>query len=246
MNSKLLTLLLILIMGKTGLSQVFIESSPVGTSPDGALIVYGSTNLNNTKLPYEKIKGSPFWNNEFRMATLVDPQEKLLGKVPTRINLYTNEVYFKTPTGEERVAAPGRVRKVIFDGLDSAKKEFVVFDNSLPIAFETYAQVQQPPFVLVLNTGDYQLLKQMKISLLAEDSLMGTLKRYKFSIQVKYYIHNKYSQATRLKRLNRENVVENLNLTPIQEAWIKDEKINFKEELSVIKFLNYYNSTSEK
>lgn len=226
----------------TGFSQVFLESSPVGTSTEGALIVYGSSTLNNNRVPYDKINGSPFWKPDYRLASLVDASDKLMATLPVKINLYSNEVYFKNAKGEERVASNGRIKKVIFHSPDSSKKEYIVFDNSLPIIIESNPKAESPSFVMVLNDGGLQLLKHIRINLIVEDSLLGTQKRYKFSTQSKYYLHNKFGQASKLKKLNRENVLENINVSDELEAWMKENKIDFKDEQSTIKFLNYYNS----
>jgi hypothetical protein len=227
--------------------QVFLQSDPIGTSRDGVLVVYGSNNLNsNQRIPYNKINGSPFWKDEYQQATLIDRNNQVLGKVRVKLNLYTNEVYFLSPSGEERVAAAGKVRKIIFHDDDSAKKIKAVFENNLPIITEANPRADNPSFVQVLNSGgDWQLLKLTRVLFNSGDSLFGTQKRYYFANLVLYFLNDKYGQITRLRKLNKDNIGELINIDSAAEAWCRQNSINFKKEEDIARFIDYYN-TREK
>jgi hypothetical protein len=228
-------------IGRTASAQAFLESQPVGTSRDGVLIVYGNAGMNNSRIPYDRISGSPFWNNEYKTATLVDPENKLYGKMPVRLNLYTNEIYFKTPKGEERVASEGRVRKIFFHPNDTSAAITTVFENELASIKTTNPNAQGTAYVQVLNQGDFQLLKHIKKIFVTADSLFGTMKRYYFSEQVHYYMNNKYGQAYRLKKLNKEAVTQELNLDKEEEEWIRQQGLSMRKEDEILLFLTYLN-----
>lgn len=223
-------------------AQAFLESQPVGTSRDGVLVVYGSNNIGNKRIPYDRISGSPFWKNEYQMATVIDNNNQIMGKAPVKLNLYTNEVYFLTPKGEERVVTAGKARKIIFQKEDNEKEVLAVFENNLPVIIENNPNAESPSFVQVMNNGDLQLLKHNKVLFVTADSLFGTMKRYYFSNQVLYFLNNKFGQTNRLRKLNRDNVMEMLNSDSNSEAWIKQNSINFKKEEDVIRFLDYLNT----
>jgi hypothetical protein len=242
---KFLFLLTILLLpGSLAFCQVFLQSDPVGTSRDGVLVVYGSNNLNsNQRIPYNRINGSPFWKDEYQQATLIDRNNQVLGKAKVKLNLYTNEVYFLSPSGEERVAAAGKVRKVIFHDDDSVKKIKAVFENNLPIITETNPRAENPSFVQVFNTaGDWQLLKLTRVLFNSGDSLFGTQKRYYFANQVLYFLNDKYGQITKLRKLNKDNIGELINIDAAAEAWCRQNSINFKKEEDIARFIDYYNS----
>ena len=244
MQKKISITCILFLLAYYAIGQVSLESSPAGGTTDGALVVYGSDNINNNKrIPYEKISGSPFWKSEYQLATIIDVKNQVLGKAPSKLNLYTNELYFISPKGEERVAAPGKVRKLVFyKGADTTSEIVAVFENNLPLIVENNPNAENPSYVQVLNNGDVQLLKHVKKMFVTADSLFGTMKRYYFSDQVSYYLNSKYGQNIRLRKLSRENVLETLRIVAADEAWIKKNGINFKKEEDVIRFLNYYNN----
>jgi len=222
-------------------AQISMESQPVGTSRDGVLVVYGSNNIGNNRIPYERISGTPLWKTHYIMATLIDRNNMVLGKAPVKLNLYTNEVYFTTPKGEERVAAPGKVRKIIFYKDDTSDEILAIFENNLSIIVEANPKAENSSYVQVMNTGDVQLLKHIKATFVTADSLFGTMKRYYFSEHVAYYVNNKFGQIQKLKKLNKDVIMENVNLDREAEAWIKQQNINFKKEEDLLRFLDYWN-----
>lgn len=241
-SQSVIILLLLLSTYISATSQITLESQPVGTSRDGVLVVYGSNNIGNNRIPYDRISGSPFWKPVYIMATVIDRNNLVMGKAPVKLNLYTNEVYFTTPNGEERVAASGKVRKIIFYKNDTTSEILAVFENNLDVIVENNPKAENSTFVQVLNNGDVQLLKHMRTNFVTADSLFGTMKRYYFSQQVFYYLNNKFGQTQRLKKLSKEAVLENLNIDATTQAWIKQQDVNFKKEEDVLRFLGYWNA----
>lgn len=220
-----------------------MESQPIGTSRDGVLVIYGSSAYNtNKRIPYERITGTPFWSDEFRLASLLNKDNQLLTKAPVKLNLYTNEVYFKNLQGEVRVPSPGLVTKIVFHREDSTKSVLAVFENSLPALVETNPNASNSSYVQVMNSGDVQLLKYIKMKLVTADSLFGTMKRYYFSDQIQYFLNTKYGQTFKLKKLSSEILAERLNLDDEERAWISNNQLSLKKEDEVIRFLTYLNA----
>ena len=217
-----------------------LDSSPVSTTHEAR--IFGNNSLGSTQLiSYDRINGSPFWKPDFQMATIIDYNNQVVGKSFSKLNLYSNELYFITPKGELRVAAPGKVHKLIFyKGKDTTSGVVAVFENNP--SFITEKKENEDAYVQVLNNGDVQLLKRNQILLMSGDSLMGTYKRYYFLEQVSYYLNIKSGKNTNFRKLNRNNIVETLSMDDSLKTWIKQNDINFKKEEDVIRFLNYYNS----
>ena len=231
---------ILFLLVNSSIAQGTLDSSPVSTTNEAR--IFGSSNFGSTqRIPYERISGSPFWIPDFKMATIIDHNNQVVGKSFSKLNLYSNELYFITPKGELRVAAPGKVRKVVFyKGKDTTSEVAAVFETNPP--FTTEKNPNEDSYVQVLNNGDVQLLKHIQIMLMSGDSLMGTYKRYYFLEQVSYYLNNKSGKYTHFRKLNRNNILETLSMDDAMKAWVKQNDINFKKEEDLIRFLNYYNS----
>ena len=237
-----ITWILFLLVNSSFSQGGVLDSSPVGTTRDAGAVVFGNSTLGtNQRIPYERISGSPFWKPDFQMASILDQNNQVVGKAFSKLNLYSNELYFITPKGELRVAAPGKVRKVVFyKGRDTTSAVVAVFETNPP--FITEKKPNEDAYAQVLNTGEFQLLKHIEILLQTGDSLMGTYKRYYFLEQVNYYINDKSGKYNHFRKLNRNNTLETLTIDDSIKTWIKQNDINFKKEEDVIRFLNYYNS----
>ncbi len=83
----------------SGFAQIWAEFGPGGGDRQGSLIVYNSQQLNN-RIPYEKIKGIPYWRNDYMPALLYAPGNKLYGTFMTKINLATREVEYINKNGQ--------------------------------------------------------------------------------------------------------------------------------------------------
>ena len=159
-------------------AQGFMESQIAPPTKDGILYIYGQESYqSDERIPYDRIKGSPFWKDEFQMATLLDKYNRKLIKAPAKLNLLTNEVYFINAQGEVRVPNAGLVAKVIFHVQDTGTAVDAVFENNLPVLMETNPNAANASYVQVINSGAVQLLKYRKVQIARADSLFGTLKR---------------------------------------------------------------------
>ena len=79
------------------------------------------------------------------------------------------------------------------------------------------------------------------------DSLFGTQKRYFFQDQISYYLKAD-DIVQKLKKLSEDSFYEMMPgiTTAASSKWIKENKINFKKEQEVTRFLDYYNSQSKE
>ena len=100
-------------------AQFAMDVMPNAKPMDPSVIIYGASDLNNG-IPYNRIQGSPFWNDEYRLATLFGDNDKEKWRVKTKLNLNTGEVYFLGKNEEELVAPPALVKKIIFTAVKTA------------------------------------------------------------------------------------------------------------------------------
>ena len=132
----------------------------------------------------------------------------------------------------------GQVRKVIiYDSADNNIR--TVFRNNVP---EIKAILNEKDILVQeMNQGNYKLLKMVRRKIESADSMFGTLKRYFYKDQYEYFIE-KGNRIEKLKRLNKDNFLEQLPSSSKYAVWIKEKNLNFKKEKDFIIFLDYYNS----
>ncbi|CAN5176262.1 hypothetical protein BH09BAC2_BH09BAC2_24010 [soil metagenome] len=218
-----------------GYCQTAFEVNRVGINNYGSITFYDGTGTKN-EIPYSNISGSPFWNEDWKSAELYNKQNVLLGTYKAKLNLATNEIYYKTED-EVLAAEPNIVTTIIFfNKNDRTHKN--VFTNTAPYFYEGQ---EREKYAEVLNTGETQLLKITELELSTKDSLFGTFKRHYFKPLVKYLLYQKNRTYT-LKKLNDDAVLEHIETPKAYTQWIIDNRINFKREEDIIRFLNYYNS----
>ncbi|MBS1574282.1 MAG: hypothetical protein JST09_03170 [Bacteroidetes bacterium] len=220
-------------------AQVFIETyPPVSNNTDMGVRISGMQNLSD-RLSYEKITGSPFYNDEWQLASLTGMNEKEKWLCKVKINLATGELYYQDKQGHELVADDGLIRKIVLHKNDDTSAVVATFIlTPEPVKLN---QERRNSYMQVLNGGSYQLLKLNIRNLNSADSLFGTQKRYFFKDEEVYFIHHN-EMLNNLRRLDKDNLLQFLPGSSVYIDWAKQNKINFRKEEDVIRFMNYYNS----
>lgn len=195
------------------------------------LTIYGGDNT----IPYSRITGSKFWQDEWQSAALYN-NSNMLGIIPVRLNLVTSELHILRDN--EDLVITDNITSVIFFKQNDTSISTSAFISHVPNLFLNNKKLDD--FVQVLNYGNYQLLKYTKRQVSVGDSLFHTLKRYFFSDE-RYYFLKSGGKVERIKKLNKENVLVFLPSSSSFADWIKTNNIDFKRERDIIRFLNYYN-----
>jgi len=227
----------LLTTGLAGHTQVIMEVMPNAKPMDASVLFYGSSNFNNG-IPYNKISGSPFWNDEWQLATLYSENDKEKWLMKTKLNLTTGEVYFIGKSGDEQVAPDEMIKKIVFyKDFDSAKP-VAVFRNDY--GEDLIKSKDKNNYIQVMNEGNYQLLKLDRRPVISADSF-HIAKRYYFREETRYFIQYNNKTAA-VKKLSHDNILVYLPGASGFNDWIDQNKINFKKEEDVVRFLDYYNS----
>ncbi len=187
----------------------------------------------NDSISYQNIKGSPYWR-AFPQPALIYTSKGYVGTFAVRINLATNDIYFIQ--GEEEMALnDNSVVKIIFNSLiDSA-----VFISQVPDLMLNKNRVTG--FVQELNTGNARLLKYARKKVIASETPSHTSKVFYFADEFNYFLQSN-EKVEFMKKLNKENLLSILTVSPGEEKWAKDNNINFKTEKDIVRFLNYHNA----
>jgi hypothetical protein len=223
--------------------QIYIEKGPVGALKGAEIMIYGP-DLSQMMIPYSRVKGSPFWKDEWQLASLYS-EDNLIGIAPVRINLATNDIHFLQNNQELVATDQNKITAIIFHPGSDTSLTIAAFMKDL----SKYSVDNKDLNVVmqVMNYGKYELLKYTNRKVSSADSLFGTQKRYFFKDEVSYYLKSDNIVQT-VRKLSEDNFYELIpaSTTGANRKWIKENKINFKKEEDIIRFLNYYNSQIDR
>ncbi len=193
-----------------------------------------SQDLSINNINYDDINGSPFWENKYQKASLYF-DSKFITKADVRLNILTDEIHYINDS-LELVVDSGIVNKIVFE----YSNDTVVFMKEINNLFLNSKQLKN--FVQILNFGKFQLIK-FQIKKLKTSELFSPNGRftYYFLTDVVYFIRRN-EIVDNIKKLNKESLYHCLPSSNNYTNWAIKNKINFKNEKDVVKFLNYYNS----
>ena len=192
----------------------------------------------NTRIPFENIRGSRFWKDEWELASIYS-NDRRISIVRCRMNLATQEVHFLLNDKEVAASNSNYITSVLFHKGSNPSIVTAAFVRDIPDLFFNKKKVDG--FLQVMNFGEYQLLKYTKRIVDNADSLFGTQKRYFFKDELYYFVMVN-DKVEKVKRLNEEYILSLIPSASNHKLWIKENNLNFKKEEDVIRFLNYYNS----
>lgn len=184
-----------------------------------------------TKVSYSRIKGSPFWSDEWKEADLFTESGKV-GRAPVKLNFATDEIYFLKSGGEWVLQDKDIVRVVLIN-------DSIEFQRNVTNLFLNKKKVDD--LVAILNNGTFQLIRYVHRTIGSADSLFGTQKRYFFRDDIYYFIRNK-EMIQPIRRLNREAFLSVLPNATQYNGWMDERKLTFKTEEDLLRFLQFYNS----
>ena len=237
-RSRAIAGFIVLLTALSAHAQVFVETYPPYGTTDMGVRVSGIQNLSD-RLSYEKISGSPFWHDEWQLASLYGATEREKWLCRVKLNFATGELYYLDKEEKEWATEDGLVKKIVFHNSNDTSVATAVFVlNPYTVRLN---QETRHTYLQVLNDGAYQLLKLNERILGSADSLFGTLKRYFFKDESVYYISHDQTLNT-LKKLDRDNLLQFLPGSSAHNDWARQNKINLKKEEDVLRFMNYFNS----
>ncbi len=218
-------------------AQVEIEIKTLQPGKISNFQAYGLGNLSN-EVPLSSINGSPFFNEDWQMTTLLGSNRKDKWFCKAKINLVTNEIHYLDKSDNELVLESGVIKKTIIrDNIDTSKIIAIFEYHDEPPILDVE---KKGLYTQVLNDGNFSILKYNKRLLTSKDSLFGTQKKYFFT-NYQYYFIKHQQQITLIKKLNTSNILGVLPNASAYINWIKTNKINLRKEEDFITFINYYN-----
>jgi hypothetical protein len=214
MKNLSITLLLTLLISFTASAQSYFQD------------VDGKTILEKSEI---NIIGSPFFNTEFIEGKITLTNGKKYDKIPLKYNTFKDELYFKNPK-------------------DGSLLSFVVPVKEFELSGTTYIS-GLPAIEKFTSKSYYGLLADGKIKLL--------VKNYKTIFEIKPYnsatIENKFENnesyyllkdgaISRFKPNKKDLLILFKDKSSEIDAFLKKEKIDFKNNADLVKVFDYYGS----
>jgi hypothetical protein len=182
------------------------------------------------------ITGSPFINTEWVPATITLSKGKEIGPIPVKLNIESNELYFRDSTGKEMIAFEGLVKKIDCLNFYSGDSIRYVFKNGYP----GIDKQNENYYYQVFTEGKIELLaKRSKYIRTVKDELSGEITKefvegvtllYVYAFGIMQAFHPNKSFVTSLLE-DKEQAIN---------TFISTNKINFKKNADLIKLFNYY------
>jgi hypothetical protein len=182
------------------------------------------------------ITGSPFINTDWVPATITLSKGKEIGPIPVKLNIESNELYFRDSTGKELIALEGLVKKI--DCLNFYSRDSIryVFKNGYP----GIDKQNENYYYQVFTEGKIELLaKRFRYIRTVKDELSGEMtKEFVEGVTVLYVYAYGIMQAF---HPNKSFVISLLEgKEQAMNTFISTHKINFKKIPDLIKLFNYY------
>ena len=235
---RIYTILLFSLISKFVVGQVSTSIDVRAPNEQG----YGSVQYNNPSelgakkkitIDNDEIAGSPFWKMDWSKAYVFLVPGSIVKLSQAKLNLMTNELYFLDSTNVLKTADAANINKIIFIDKKDSLKTLAVFQK---------LNYDGNVFLEVLNAGDNQLLKAIKMSITKRDynALLGK-DEYGYNSKVSYYLFHS-AQISKVDVLNKQNMVALLDFSKGYNTWLDENKNKLKGEIDWVNFLNYYNT----
>jgi len=203
---------------------------------------YGSVNYNNPSeleakkqvtVDNDEIAGSAFWKKDWNAGYVFLASGSIVKLSNIKLNLLTNEIYFLDAGNTIKSANASNISKIIFIDKSDSLKALAVFQK---LNFEDNV------FFQVLNSGDNQLLKAIKISVVKRgyNTLLGK-DEYAYDSKTVYYLFHS-AQISKVDVLNKEHLVALLDFSDGYNKWLEENKNKLRGETDWVNFITYYNS----
>lgn len=237
MKKKLLIIIYILVQSVISHAQIQLEYRTPSTGSYGEIRITDPSLMSRpvNQIDYTDITGSPFWNTEWKTATLFTSTNKVFVE-KVKLNLYTSEIHYINTTGKEFSIDAGVIKKVVFYKSSDTTTKLAEF------IFVKAMDDNKMHYLQELNKGETQLYKLSSVSLLKKDyNPIEGKTPYGFTYQHEYYLYYD-GVITKLKGLKKKNLFDVMPSGSSTETWLNTNNNKLNNESDFISFLDYYNT----
>ena len=173
-NMKFLASIIALYFCFQANGQIFIDKISGTDSYQPTIAIYGTDPMKH-RIPYNRIKGTPFWKPDWQLASFYDSNAVRIYTLPVKYNLATHEVHYQLKGEELVLDNNAKVSAIVFHNNNDSTSVGTLFVRMVP-----HLLFNNKPFngyVQTMNLGKVQLMKLTNRNVVPfEDSLFHTQK----------------------------------------------------------------------
>jgi hypothetical protein len=230
---KKILIVYFLLVSQTLLAQVTLK----GTY-QGAMVELVDINGRPMQKKYDaEITGHPFLGEDvWILAKMTTFKDKETPAVLVKLNIESNEIYYKDTSGFERIALDGWIKKISFLNWWDEDSLLYVFKNGYPAVDQQKEQF----YYQVCTAGKIELLKKYDKSITTYKNDMSGEVTKSFVARDRLYIF-----ANGAMQVFKNDKKMLLGLMQDKEVAINEylntHKINFKKKKDLVELIEYYN-----
>lgn len=185
---------------------------------------------------YQDVEGSPFLIDDWSKGTVKLNNGSTFKDLELKYNLENDDVYFKNSNGEP-LAFADPVKEFTLSYISDNQPQSKHYVSGYQSTDNTAANM----FYEVLATGTVQLLKRTNKYVITSKQYNSATVNKTFGQNTKYYLVLN-GKATPVKN-DKKALLEQLKDKQDQlTAYLKSNKVDFKKDADLSKFITYYNS----
>jgi hypothetical protein len=187
---------------------------------------------------YTDVNGSPYLSNNWEKATVQLANGQTYNNVEVKYDLVADDLTFKSPKGDSlSFAQPVKEFKLSY--ISDNQSQTHLYRSGFPA---TGAKTTDRSFYEVLYDGGVKLLKRRAKSVWMETTTYGTATQTKNITERVTYFAYKGGQMVPIKQ-DKKSILAALSDKSAQiEKYVKDNKIDWKQDADLVKVFEYYNS----
>jgi hypothetical protein len=185
------------------------------------------------EISYTDIKGTPFLFDDWVSGMVTLGNGETFKNVPLKYNVFDEKLYFKNPKNDELLEFVQPVKSFKFNESIGAG----VFSKGFPVIDKFNSET----FYNVLFDGKVKLLNK-KYKTVLEVRPYNSATTEKSFVDRNEYFMVKGTEIKRIKNSKKDFLDIFSDKSTQIDAFIKKEKINFKNNDDLIKVFNYYDS----
>ena len=232
---KIVGLLLVLL---SSLNIIHAQQNTLTTTGKwGTQIFLSDANGKPFENKYADVTGSAYFFPAFKFSTIELRDGRKYMDIQSRLNLVEHEVEFISATSKEGYIGKGLVSIISFN--DTVKQDIkkYTFQSGFP-SIDNQSAIH---FYQVLCTGSITLLKSINKVMEERNNELSGEKSKEFVTRENWYVF----QNGTMKRVKKDQAFFASLFSDKTDAFItyvKQQKVNFKNEDQVLKMINYFNA----
>ncbi|MEO7531797.1 MAG: hypothetical protein ABIS69_10310 [Sediminibacterium sp.] len=187
---------------------------------------------------YPDISGSPYFNTEYKFASVILENNKKFANIKMRLDLVAQEIYFIASNGVEAFIEAGKVKEIAYYDTSSDGKIIAYkFQSGLP----AIDKQTERNFYQLLAEGHCSFLKSSIKKISEKKSELSGEVTKEFETYENYYLFIN-GEMKRLKKDKEFILAELADKQAQMSQYIQSQKLNPKNNEHLIKIINYYNT----